>query len=158
MLFLKTSSYRWSLERTSHYFEKETENLYLSTAFELGRICNYLLSVGNILIFTSALFISMLNFWLVLLPLVKGRLDRIWNIQYWSLSFPTIHVRLKKIVLQCSFAEVAVNCKAFVVCYLKDLIFFWNPAPQKGSSRDISLFGCSTRSLFLIIIFTICFL
>lgn len=88
----------------------------------------------------------LLNFWLVLLPLRKGRLDGIWSIQYWSLSLPTIPQIKKIVVLHCSFAEVTVAWKAFLVC-LKDRIFFWSIVLQKCSSWDISLFERNTKSL-----------
>lgn len=54
MHLIEGSCYRVSLERTSHHFERGTGSLYLITAFELSKIHNYILSVGNILILTAA--------------------------------------------------------------------------------------------------------
>lgn len=62
MHLLKGSSYRVSLERASCHFEKGMGNLSLITAFELGGIHNYIITVGNILIFSSASFMYKAEF------------------------------------------------------------------------------------------------
>lgn len=110
--------------------------MHLSTAFELDTICNYLLLVGNILIFTSALFIYIAGFLISAASAGEGK-TRQGMEHTISKSFTLHHTsEIKKCCTAMFFCQSNGKLQGFCTLLSKGSDFLLKHCPPKNDHLE----------------------